>query len=87
MPFPTKAETEQSSPLVTFAEARAYLRVSRSTLYRLMDARQITGHKVGNTWRFYEHDLRACVERDDRPDIVTMSEPEFAAVIKKAKGC
>jgi excisionase family DNA binding protein len=50
--------------LLTFKEAMGYLRVSRSTLYRLMWAGQITGHKVGSTWRFYREDLRACVGRD-----------------------
>jgi len=47
--------------LLTFKEAMSYLRVSRSTLYRLMWSKQLTGHKVGSTWRFYRDDLRACV--------------------------
>jgi excisionase family DNA binding protein len=47
--------------LLTFKEAMSYLRVSRSTLYRLMWSGQLTGHKVGSTWRFYHEDLRACV--------------------------
>ena len=47
--------------LLTFKEAMSYLRVSRSTLYRLMWSKQLTGHKVGSTWRFYREDLRACV--------------------------
>jgi len=50
--------------LLTFKEAMGFLRVSRSTLYRLMWSGQITGHKVGSTWRFYREDLRACVGRD-----------------------
>lgn len=49
--------------LLTFKEAMGYLRVSRSTLYRLMWSGQLTGHKVGSTWRFYREDLRACVGR------------------------
>jgi excisionase family DNA binding protein len=49
--------------LITFKEAMTYLRVSRSTLYRLMWSGQLTGHKVGSTWRFYREDLRACVDR------------------------
>ena len=49
--------------LLTFKEAMSYLRVSRSTLYRLMWSGQLTGHKVGSTWRFYREDLRACVNR------------------------
>ena len=50
--------------LLTFKEAMGYLRVSRSTLYRLMWSGQLTGHKVGSTWRFYRDDLRACVGRE-----------------------
>ena len=51
----------QDDALLTFKEAMGYLRVSRSTLYRLMWSGQLTGHKVGSTWRFYREDLRACV--------------------------
>lgn len=51
----------QDDILLTFKEAMSYLRVSRSTLYRLMWSGQLTGHKVGYTWRFYCEDLRACV--------------------------
>jgi excisionase family DNA binding protein len=43
--------------LLTFKEAMGFLRVSRSTLYRLMWAGQVRGHKVGSTWRFYQQDL------------------------------
>ena len=54
----------QEDVLLTFKEAMSYLRVSRSTLYRLMWSGQLTGHKVGSTWRFYRDDLRACVGRE-----------------------
>src|SRR5215813_2309314 len=54
----------QDDVLLTFKEAMSYLRVSRSTLYRLMWSGQLTGHKVGSTWRFYREDLRACVGRE-----------------------
>jgi excisionase family DNA binding protein len=49
------------NPLLTFKEAMAYLRVSRSTLYRLMWSGQLTGHKVGSTWRFYRDDLQTSI--------------------------
>ena len=55
---------QQEDILLTFKEAMGYLRVSRSTLYRLMWSGQLTGHKVGSTWRFYREDLRACVGRE-----------------------
>jgi excisionase family DNA binding protein len=54
----------QDDVLLTFKEAMSYLRVSRSTLYRLMWSGQLTGHKVGSTWRFYREDLRACVDSE-----------------------
>ena len=44
--------------LFTFREAMEWLRVSRSTVYRLMWSGQLIGHKVGSTWRFLEKDLR-----------------------------
>ncbi len=54
----------QDDVLLTFKEAMGYLRVSRSTLYRLMWSGQLSGHKVGSTWRFYREDLRACVGQE-----------------------
>ena len=51
----------QEETLLTFKEAMGFLRVSRSTLYRLMWAGQLRGHKVGSTWRFYKQDLRSVV--------------------------
>jgi len=47
--------------LLTFREAMDFLRVSRSTIYRLMWSGQLRGHKVGSTWRFYESDLLSAV--------------------------
>jgi excisionase family DNA binding protein len=47
--------------LLTFKETMDFLRVSRSTLYRLMWAGQLRGHKVGSTWRFHRQDLLSLV--------------------------
>jgi excisionase family DNA binding protein len=47
--------------LLTFKETMDFLRVSRSTLYRLMWAGQLRGHTVGSTWRFHRQDLLALV--------------------------
>ncbi len=55
---PTAHET-----LYTFKEAMSYLRVSRSTIYRLMGSGQLTGRKVGSTWRFFQTDLHACISQ------------------------
>jgi len=48
--------------IMTFKEVMGYLRVSRSTLYRLMWVGDITGHKVGTTWRFFAADVRSCIK-------------------------
>jgi len=63
----------QEDVLLTFKEAMGYLRVSRSTLYRLMWSGQLTGHKVGSTWRFYREDLRACVGREVPMSVIPAS--------------
>jgi excisionase family DNA binding protein len=70
--------------LLTFKEAMGYLRVSRSTLYRLMWSKQLTGHKVGSTWRFYRDDLRACVS-NGMPD-TTVSAIAALASMPSQKG-
>jgi excisionase family DNA binding protein len=53
----TASVVAQEPALVTFKEAMDFLRVSRSTLYRLMWSGQLRGHKVGSAWRFYHQDL------------------------------
>ncbi len=47
--------------LLTFQEAAELLRVSRATMYRLLDSGQLVGHKVGRAWRFYKTDLHQFV--------------------------
>lgn len=51
--------------LFDLSETMDYLRVSRSTIYRLMKTGQLVGHKVGRKWVFYKRDVRALIE--DRP--------------------
>ncbi len=60
-PFPPT----EDDLLLTFKEAMSYLRVSRSTLYRLMWSGQLAGYKIGGLWRFYRKDLRAFVHGEE----------------------
>jgi excisionase family DNA binding protein len=55
---------EQNDELLTFKGAMGYLKVSRSTLYRLMWCGDLKSHKVGSTWRFFRSDVRACVRNN-----------------------
>jgi excisionase family DNA binding protein len=54
----------QGDILLTFREAMEYLRVSRSTLYRLMSNGDLVGSKVGHAWRFKKTRLDGCVKRE-----------------------
>lgn len=47
--------------LLTLNEAAATLRASRSKVYRLLKSGDLRGHKVGNTWLFYESEIHAFV--------------------------
>jgi excisionase family DNA binding protein len=38
--------------VITIAELAQYLRVHRSTLYRLLRKGQLPGFKIGSDWRF-----------------------------------
>ncbi len=69
----------QDDVLLTFKEAMNYLRVSRSTLYRLMWSNQLTGHKVGSTWRFYREDLRACIASNLHDSANSAQNEQFAS--------
>ncbi len=51
--------------LLTFQEAAELLRVSRATMYRLLDSGLLVGYKVGRSWRFYKRDIHAFVSAQD----------------------
>lgn len=52
--MPTMAKVRKSSALsmMTLQEVATYLRLHRSTVYRLAREGMIPGFKVGNQWRF-----------------------------------
>jgi excisionase family DNA binding protein len=55
-------ETKIDEPLYTRKEAQKYLRVSRSTLNRLLKEGTLRGFKVGTQWRFTKEQLKGCVK-------------------------
>lgn len=40
------------SEVLTFDETKKYLKISDSTLYRLVQSKRIPAAKVGRSWRF-----------------------------------
>lgn len=54
-----------SNTALTITDLAALLNVSKSTAYRLAETRQIPGFKVGNRWRFWEHEVVASIKDRD----------------------
>lgn len=53
------------SEVLTFEEAREFLKISDSTLYRLVQRRKIPASKVGRSWRFRKEKLIAWLEKQE----------------------
>lgn len=49
--------------LLTLSELAAVLRVSKSTAYRLVDAREISFHRLGRSVRFRLRDVEAFIRQ------------------------
>jgi len=54
------------SEVFTFEEAKRYLKVSSSTLYRLVQNNKIPASKVGRSWRFRKERLISWLERQEK---------------------
>ena len=53
------------SEVLTFEEAKKYLKVSDSTLYRLVQRRKIPASKVGRVWRFRKEGLLEWLKKQE----------------------
>lgn len=53
---------QEASPYLTFQETMAFLRVSRSTLCRMISSGMICAHRVGQNYRFDRADVQTRVE-------------------------
>ena len=48
--------------ILTIGEVAKYLRVHRSTIYRLVHRGEIPAFKVGSDWRFYSESIEKWLE-------------------------
>jgi excisionase family DNA binding protein len=53
------------SEVLTFEEAKKYLKISNSTLYRLVQRKKIPASKVGRSWRFRKERLIEWLKRQE----------------------
>jgi excisionase family DNA binding protein len=52
---------------MTVRELCAYLRVSRSTIYRLVKENKIPAFQVGGDWRFHVEAIDHWLQQQDKP--------------------
>ena len=48
--------------IVTVKEVKNFLKLSESTIYKLIASREIPAFRVGDSWRFDMDEIRAVVE-------------------------
>ena len=55
--------------LLTLSEVSTFLKVPKSTIYKLARERRLPGHKVGKHWRFVREEIEAWVQNagDEEP--------------------
>jgi excisionase family DNA binding protein len=47
----------ETQKMMTLSEVASYLRVHRSTIYRLLKHRELPAFKAGSDWRFNRDDI------------------------------
>ena len=55
--------TETEQHLLTVAEVAEVMRVSNMTVYRLIRAGELVATRVGRSYRIWDNDVRAYLER------------------------
>ena len=58
-------KTDTSIRLLTLAEAAGILKISKRTLHRMIQNRQIPAFKVGGQWRILESRFQEWVEEEE----------------------
>ena len=56
---------ENKEPVLTIDELAEYLKISKSTLYKLVQEGKVPGQKVGRHWRFSRRMIDRWIERED----------------------
>jgi excisionase family DNA binding protein len=56
---------EENESVLTIDELAEYLKISKSTLYKLVQEGKVPGQKVGRHWRFSRRAIDRWIERED----------------------
>jgi excisionase family DNA binding protein len=60
--------------VMTVEEASAYLKLPRSTIYKLLKERKLPGRKIGRTWRFHRKGLDQWLQERPEDDLPKLTE-------------
>jgi excisionase family DNA binding protein len=63
--YGTMKKTDTSIKLLTLAEAASILKISKRTLHRMIQNRQIPAFKVGGQWRILESRFQEWVQEEE----------------------
>lgn len=58
--------TEQPADVLTIDDLAVYLKIAKSTLYKLAQEGRLPGQKVGKHWRFRKASIDRWLEENDR---------------------
>lgn len=65
--------------LLTLNDVSSFLKVPKSTIYKLARERRLPGHKVGKHWRFVREEIEDWVQRAGCEDPVAVGDTNGAA--------
>lgn len=57
------AKQKQDNTVMTIDDLAVYLKLSKSTLYKLCAERKVPGRKVGRHWRFHKDRIDAWLKQ------------------------
>ncbi len=61
--------------LLTLSEVSTFLKVPKSTIYKLARERRLPGHKVGKHWRFVREEIESWVQNAGGAEAMVGSVP------------
>jgi len=73
------------SEIMTIEELAKYLKISKSSMYKLCQEGKVPGHKVGRHWRFQREIIdRWLAEQSAYPRLGSVSMKELRAIVDRA---
>ena len=55
--------------LLTIEELAKYLKISKYTLYKMLEKGKVPGFKIANQWRFKKSDIDRWIEEQRKPTV------------------